>query len=346
MQPSYIPSDTFFDWRSSGVGRLTPKYWQKQWEKPSVGNRAPSGRTGTGARLPYTLSDRPYLAAPVPDVNFTFEVRPGGVRFRVSRPTFETKTDTVRNSVKRGQIREFSRKSRKRLGDLAADLGELYDSRHMVTLTYPGDWATVAPDGTSVKLHLEAFKKRLARYFGDLGVGRWSALWFLEFQKRGAPHFHLLTWGNDLRFVPLQPFQEWIKQAWAEVVGHPNAHQFELHRRRGAGVERMRTGHFGYALKYATKMEQKRVPDSFSNVGRFWGIWNSGRPAPAVFSEQVSIIHLEKICERLVTSSYTESFASRLRMLFDNFAAGGCEFSATVWGKNAVQTVCSPEFFP
>lgn len=28
-----------------------------------------------------------------------------------------------------------------------------------------------------------------------------------------------------------------------------------------------------YATKYAAKIEQKQVPDSFRDVGRFWGVW-------------------------------------------------------------------------
>lgn len=58
----------------------------------------------------------------------------------------------------------------------------------MMTLTYPGDWLAVAPDGQSVKKHLDKLRKRYER--------AWSTplmcVWKLEFQRRGAPHIHML----------------------------------------------------------------------------------------------------------------------------------------------------------
>ena len=93
----------------------------------------------------------------------------------------------------RGDIRGWSRKSRARMISSLSelDLAPLYmsaDFPAMVTLTYPGDWKTVAPDGAVVKGHLQAFFKRYRRSWGeDL-----KCIWKLEFQRRGAPHFHLL----------------------------------------------------------------------------------------------------------------------------------------------------------
>jgi hypothetical protein len=53
----------------------------------------------------------------------------------------------------------------------------------MLTLTYPGDWVTVAPDGETVKRHLAALGKRYRRAWGEPLV----AVWKLEFQRRGRP---------------------------------------------------------------------------------------------------------------------------------------------------------------
>ena len=52
----------------------------------------------------------------------------------------------------------------------------------MVTLTYPGDWQAVAPDGETVKKHLQAFFRRLERDFGVKVI----CIWKLEFQSRGC----------------------------------------------------------------------------------------------------------------------------------------------------------------
>jgi hypothetical protein len=57
----------------------------------------------------------------------------------------------------------------------------------MVTLTYPGDWESVAPDGASVKRHMSLWRKRFQRKRGEPA----RYIWKLEFQRRGAPHIHL-----------------------------------------------------------------------------------------------------------------------------------------------------------
>lgn len=90
-------------------------------------------------------------------------------------------------------ITGWSRRSRARMVSSMAelDLAPLLmggDDPAMVTLTYPGDWEVVAPDGEAVKVHLRAFFKRFARAWGRDLVGVWK----MEFQRRGAPHFHLL----------------------------------------------------------------------------------------------------------------------------------------------------------
>ncbi|BBC68280.1 hypothetical protein MMRN_51760 [Mycobacterium marinum] len=52
----------------------------------------------------------------------------------------------------------------------------------MVTLTYPGDWEVVAPDGASVKRHMVLWRKRFQREYGEAA----RYIWKLEFQRRGA----------------------------------------------------------------------------------------------------------------------------------------------------------------
>ncbi len=60
----------------------------------------------------------------------------------------------------------------------------------MITLTYPGDWLTVAPSADAVKrVHFKALAKRWQRNWGH----PLRCVWKLEFQRRGAPHLHLFT---------------------------------------------------------------------------------------------------------------------------------------------------------
>lgn len=125
------------------------------------------------------------------------------------------------------------------------------DFTGMVTLTYPEVYPS---DGKTVKAHLKAFNERVRRQ-GWFGLG--SYVWFLEFQERGAPHFHLLMshWMG----------KEFIAQAWAEITGGS--------KEACSRVEALRSPESAgaYARKYAIKSEQKTVPTEFMNIGRMWG---------------------------------------------------------------------------
>ena len=54
--------------------------------------------------------------------------------------------------------------------------------RSMLTLTYPQHYPM---DGSIVKTDVGAVVQKIRRR-------EWEYLWFLEFQKRGAPHLHVL----------------------------------------------------------------------------------------------------------------------------------------------------------
>lgn len=211
----------------------------------------------------------------------------------------------------------------------------------MVTLTYPGEWRSVAGDGLAVKRHMKAFYRRLGRYFSARGAPGWSALWFLEFQRRGAPHLHLILWRVGLDHGERREFRRWVAVAWSEIVGHADSVERARHLRAGTRVEQMRVKHFGYAVKYAQKCEQKLVPDGFSSVGRFWGLWNAPKPAPAVFSVPVSLSRLGAVVDALSLSvePFSLRFAARLRGRFLAVAERGGGFGASVWGPGAVAAV-------
>jgi hypothetical protein len=171
----------------------------------------------------------------------------------------------------------------------------------LVTLTYPGDWRAVAPDGRAIKRHLEVFRRAALRDLADwLPAGPAGralvALWKLEFQRRGAPHFHLLmpapvgemAWrvGRGLGAESVVgSFRQWVAQAWSRAVGAVGeegrrhllagtAVDWDEGRRASADPKRMAI----YFLKHSapgrsSKEYQHRVPDGFDGVGRFWGSW-------------------------------------------------------------------------
>lgn len=166
--------------------------------------------------------------------------------------------------AQRGAIQGFSPRSGARMRRYLRSCVPSYSV--MVTLTYPGNFPT---DGRTVKRHLDSFVKRAFRYLGAEGspVPR-SIFWFLEFQKRGAPHFHLF-----LNFtVPFNLVAQW----WFEIVGSGD----DRHLCAGTRTEALYSGRHGtvsYASKYAAKLEQKDVPQNFVNLGRFWGVYGDRR---------------------------------------------------------------------
>lgn len=173
---------------------------------------------------------------------------------------------------KRKRIVGFSDKSRRRLESHVRNLP--YGAvGYMGTLTYPAEFSS---DGKLVKKHLDKFKTWLR------GNGVKQGVWFLEFQKRGAPHFHF--------FIPPYDFIDdgFVSKAaryWHKLSGNGDPKHLDWHLGNlGNGntpfIEKMRQPHAAslYASKYCSKAEQKEVPDGYQHVGRFWGSWGSFRP--------------------------------------------------------------------
>ncbi len=234
------------------------------------------------------LSNAAYLAASSGTMFLRLAVTPSRVRVQLSDPIAESLTPVHQRGGMRGEITRLSDSACDRLADRAWSLtAEGHTPEVMVTLTSPANWQRVyvaGEDGEALeggrilKGHLAAFRKRLGRFLTRYGVGSWSALWFLEFQQRGAPHFHLLLFGCKLPEPVRRAMRAWCGPAWSSIVGNPSKIEQQKHKRAGTQVARMRSGHFGYAVKYATKTEQKEVPHYFRLVGRFWGCWNYSAP--------------------------------------------------------------------
>ena len=272
---------------------------------------------------------------------FSVAVTPSRVRFSVRTVGLRVRTGTVARRSKRGRVREFSARSRRRLAEVAHDLGELHAPDWMVTLTMPAEWQSVCPDGRAFKRHVLAWRRRLERWLRRRGLDGWSALWFLEFQERGAPHLHVILWGPGLSDLGARAFAEWVSSSWASVVAHSDPGEREKHLRAGTRVERMRERHFGYAVKYAAKMQQKRVPEGFRDVGRFWGLWRAAAPKPVTWTERMAFEEAAAAV-RLLAGTLPEPgqrFAARLLARFEAVSAVSDSFSATVYGRGAVAAV-------
>ena len=86
-------------------------------------------------------------------------------------------------------------------------------------------------------------------------------MWVLEFQSRGAPHYHVIV----SEFIP----KEEIGERWYRIVGSGD----ERHLRAGTGISAVRSKGqlYGYLSTYIKKLDQKTPPVGFEDVGRFWG---------------------------------------------------------------------------
>lgn len=157
----------------------------------------------------------------------------------------------------RGKIVEFSAAARRRLLDFLGEINQLRAGRLplFLTLTYPAKWPE-SPEAW--KAHLDAWLKRLARRHPSA-----AAIWRLEFQERGAPHFHLLVWG--VRWMD----RKWLSRSWFQVVRSGD----ERHHKAGTRVENIKSwkGVMWYAAKYISKKSLGPCPEM---AGRFWGVHN------------------------------------------------------------------------
>ncbi len=307
------------------------------------------------------LSNTAYLAASPQDVNFQVVAGSSRVKFRLWDRANENSMARPVRGGRRGMVRELSDGARDRLADRAWSLtAEGYTPQVMLTLTSPGNWEAlymadmttgeVLEGGRVFKRHMEAFKKRLDRVLAQYGVHHWSALWFLEFQQRGAPHLHLIVFDCVLSRDVLAGLRRWAGSAWSDVVGNPDQVEARKHRGAGTQVARMKSPHFGYAVKYATKMEQKAVPDEFRGVGRFWGVWNYKAVPPVVLDFNLDCtagddlgFFWETVSAALGavhghSPAFTARTADRLGRVIGSKGISR-SFSFTVFGTDAVEAV-------
>lgn len=191
----------------------------------------------------------------------------------------------------RGRCGEWSRKSRARMTRRLATLdvtpmaATTEVTPAMVTLTYPGDYLTVCPTGEVAKAHLKAFRSAWERKYGQA-----PAIWKLERQRRGAPHFHLwmlVHHAHDRRSIDQR---HWARMTWARIVGATGPDRAK-HERAGVSIDIAEGSRYTDPQRIAVyfskhnapgasdKSYQNEAPDGWldpadgGGVGRFWGYW-------------------------------------------------------------------------
>lgn len=142
----------------------------------------------------------------------------------------------------RKTVTKFSAASRRRLMKKFARL-DVKDGGVFITLTYPADF----PSPRRAKVHLKAFFERLRRFAPGC-----SGVWRMEFQDRGAPHFHIFMF--NLPFLEKLELQRW----WGEIIGYDNVFtriEKVLSRRR--------------IMLYVSKYVAKSSPESGFNLDAY-----------------------------------------------------------------------------
>lgn len=219
---------------------------------------------------------------------------PGSIRIKKHDP--KAQGQKHENWQARQNVVGWSSKSRSRMVERLATLDySPFEIPQTViaflTLTYPGDWLAVAPSAKAAKTHLRALQKRFERAFGR----PFFAVWKMEFQRRGAPHFHLLA------PIPIGvEFSRWLSNAWTEIVNHPDPEERSKHLLAGTGTDIAKGISADNAQRisyYFSKHSSANVgPKEYQNtppeewvqsgtVGRFWGYWGL---FPAVATVQLS----------------------------------------------------------
>jgi len=179
------------------------------------------------------------------------------------------------------KIKEFSPRSRVRLLKLVSRLDVSHEKCPVfVTLTFGQCYPTPQQAKEYMRLFVRKLNRRSSR---DV-----SSIWRMEFQERGAPHFHLIVFGLD--YIK----KEFLAKLWADTIGQKYwdhskdepAYPFT----RIEGVQQHRKLIY-YVSKYVAKVEDKGSPrqaegevqgdDSscgfnsvlyMDAVGRFWGV--------------------------------------------------------------------------
>lgn len=149
----------------------------------------------------------------------------------------------------RGHIKSFSRRSFKRLRHALRNIDINWQA--FLTLTYPHNYPA---DYKQSKKHLNAFLQYLRRK-------SIKYLWILEYQRRGAPHYHIL--------LSQRINKDDVSERWYRIV---NSGDYK-HKLAGTQIKAIKTLKqvYAYLSDYLSKLTQKTLPSNILS-GRWWGM--------------------------------------------------------------------------
>lgn len=161
---------------------------------------------------------------------------------------------------KKNDIKGFSQNSRRRFVKQLAHINlNFYASPLFLTLTYRN---TLPKDSNELRTQLNLFLTKLRRM-----NTKFHYVWRLEFQKRGAPHFHLILFPfQNVRKQDVCKYENDIRLAWRSTLkswdSSMQKYSVRLDKLEG------RRNVFSYISKYATKPDET---ESSTYFGRRFG---------------------------------------------------------------------------
>jgi len=173
----------------------------------------------------------------------------------------------IKVSSRRSVVMGLSSDARRRMCEFlsSVDWGQITASKHIsrrsaffFTLTYADSWGK---NPLVWKQHLENFFYRVQYRFPSVGF-----VWRLEFQKRGAPHFHIICNIGD-RKIAVSEMRVLVRKLWAGVIKKDENEADDVRGLFGSG-----SSVSAYVSKYCGKDDSQNhhVPS-----GRCWGVWGS-----------------------------------------------------------------------
>jgi len=223
----------------------------------------------------------------------------------------------------RQEITGWSRKSRSRMRRTVGEIDWSTDLTRarppaMVTLTYPDDWVTLTPTGRASKRHLQMFKKAFRRAWG-VAI---RAFWKLEFQRRGAPHYHIFMVppggvtkrrSGPYGIIPAGlKFRQWLSLIWAMIIRPADPEEFRKSVAAGTGVDyaegcrardpRRIAEYFAKHAAFSAKAYQNIVPVEWrgpgDGPGRFWGYWGLRKATVTIEVPELDAIAFSRLLRR------------------------------------------------
>lgn len=175
-------------------------------------------------------------------------------------PSPQKKGSFHRGSRPRGKISDFSKRSRFRLFQKMAQIKKnLVNKPFFLTLTYHYGYKKL---NHSTKSNLNTFLVELRDYDPDV-----QFIWRIEYQKRGAPHYHLMVFPSINKIIAnRKKYFYHVNIIWHRIAD-PNSNAHESFGCKSVEIDSYRKA-CSYVSKYLAKL-----PGKYLDIveGKHWG---------------------------------------------------------------------------